>query len=121
MNYLKIDNSTYYAFYAHLSEIGSGISTDSEVKKGDTIGKTGATGNASSLTGDDLHLHFECRTEVSPGLGLVGRESPNKIVETKFYTQNDAVNANGEYTSNQTNSGVKKVESDGTETLMSVE
>ncbi|MDR2474401.1 MAG: M23 family metallopeptidase, partial [Bacteroidales bacterium] len=118
---IKIDNSIYYAFYAHLSEIGSGISIDSEVKKGDTIGKTGKTGNASSLTRGDLHLHFECRTEVSPGLGLVGRESPNRIVVTKFYTQNDTVDTNGNYTKNQTNSGVKKVESDGTETLMSIE
>jgi len=110
---IKIDNSIYYAFYAHLSEIDSSVTLDADIKKGSLIGKTGNSGNASSLTGDDQHLHFECRTEVSPGLGLVSRESPNTIVVTKFYSQDEATT--------QTTTGVKKVDADNTETLMNIE
>lgn len=57
------------------------------VKKGDTIGKTGITGNAKTFRGLDQHLHFECRTAAKLGKGLDGRLSPNNIVLTKFYSQ----------------------------------
>jgi len=110
---LKINNSNYYAFYAHLSAIDSRIKVDTEVKKGDIIGKTGNTGNASSMTGGDQHLHFECRTSDPLGTGLNGRLEPNLIVATKFYSRDT--------TKNQTNVGVKKIEANGTETLMDVE
>jgi len=110
---LKIDNTNYYAFYGHLSKIYDTIKINTKVKKGDFLGETGNTGNASGLTGGDQHLHFECRTEIAPGLGLGGRLDPNLIVETKFYTQN----AN----KFQTNVGVIKVAADGKETIMNVE
>jgi murein DD-endopeptidase MepM/ murein hydrolase activator NlpD len=118
---IKIDNSDYYAFYAHLSEIGSSIKVDSVVKKGDVIGKTGISGNASTFKNKEQHLHFECRTQLSLGKGLGGRTAPNSIVRTKFYSQDNAKDTDGNYTANQINTGVKKVEANGTETLMSVE
>lgn len=82
---IKIDNSKYYAFYAHLLQID--VKKGDIVKKGDTIGKTGITGNAKTFRGLDQHLHFECRTAAKLGKGLDGRLSPNNIVLTKFYSQ----------------------------------
>jgi hypothetical protein len=35
--------------------------------------------NARTLSGEDLHLHFEIRTKPSPRRGLDGRISPMKI------------------------------------------
>ena len=47
---LKINDSKYFAFYAHLSKISVGL--NAKVKKGDTIGQTGiCTLNAG-------HLHY---------------------------------------------------------------
>jgi len=110
---LKIDNTNYYAFYAHLSKIYDTIKLNTNVKKGEFLGETGNTGNAGKLKDDEQHLHFECRTEIAPGLGLGGRLDPNLIVQTKFYTQNaNAI---------QTNIGVIKVDADGKETVMKVE
>lgn len=108
---LKLDDCSYYAFYAHLSVIS--VKVGEIVKKGDIIGKTGKTGNASSLAGKDLHLHFECRTAANLGKGLVGRESPNNIVLTKFYSQN-------ENQKNQTNLGVIKVDAKNNRTIMNL-
>ena len=82
---IKIDNSKYYAFYAHLLQID--VKKGDVVKKDDTIGKTGITGNAKTFRGIDQHLHFECRTAAKLGKGLGGRLSPNNIVLTKFYSQ----------------------------------
>jgi len=110
---LKIDNTNYYAFYAHLLKVYDHIKLNTTVKKGEFLGETGNTGNATTLTNGDQHLHFECRTEIAPGLGLGGRVEPNLIVQTKFYTQN----ANAM----QTNTGVIKVDADGKETVMKVE
>lgn len=77
------DGTIAWAFYAHLSEIG--VSVNDEVKEGDVIGKTGITGNAKDMKGEDQHLHFEYRTGgASLGKGLDGREDPNLIVDTKF-------------------------------------
>lgn len=69
--------------------------------------------NADTFTGNEQHLHFECRAASSLGLGLTGRESPNNIVVTKFHSQDDSK-------TDQSNVGVKKVDADNTETLMSV-
>jgi len=110
---LKIDNTNYYAFYAHLLKVYDHIKLNTKVKKGDFLGETGNSGNAITCTGGDQHLHFECRTEIAPGLGLGGRVEPNLIVQTKFYTQN----AN----KIQTNTGVIKVGADGKETVMKIE
>ncbi|WDI31400.1 M23 family metallopeptidase [Hyphococcus flavus] len=40
--------------YAHLSEFASGLRTGNRVRRGDYIGKTGKTGNATAI-----HLHYE--------------------------------------------------------------
>jgi hypothetical protein len=40
---------------------------------------TGRTGNASNLTGEDLHLHFELRNVMDPGDGLLGRIDPARL------------------------------------------
>ncbi|GEM_PF-6125350 len=108
---LKIDNSSYYAFYAHLSEIN--VAVGDTVNKGDVLGQSGITGNASSLTGNDQHLHFECRTSSNLSTGLTGRESPNNIVATKFYSQDETKTV-------QSDVGVKKVDAEGNETLMAI-
>ncbi len=88
-----------YAFYAHLSDID--LAEGTSVIEGDQIGKTGSSGNADP---DDPHLHFELRTDGSPGKGLDGRESPNNVVDTKFKSQD--LNAS------QTATGVIKTEKD---------
>lgn len=76
-----IDGQPAYAAYAHLSEISSGISINNTVTLGQLIGKTGNTGNACNLTGEDQHLHFELRKEVSPpaGTGLQRRFDPKRL------------------------------------------
>ena len=65
---------TYYAFYAHLHSIN--VSPGSSVAINQVIGVLGSTGNASNLTGDEVHLHFEIRTQIYAPLGLSGRVSP---------------------------------------------
>ena len=96
------DGVVSYAFYAHLSEID--VEKGDILCEGDVIGKTGNTGNASSMKGDDQHLHFELRTTPSPGLGLGGRLNPNDIINTKFYSQDPDANTS------QTSVGVVKVD-----------
>ena len=108
---LKINDSKYFAFYAHLSKISVGL--NAQVKKGDTIGQTGISGNAKSFTGQDQHLHFECRTPALLGRGLSGRFSPNNIVETKFYSQNPNAKSQG-------TCGVLKIDKNKTETKMDI-
>jgi len=68
-----------YAFYAHMQDIY--VNTGNLVK-GQLIGKTGKSGNASKLPISEEHLHFEIRTQASCGLGLKGRVSPIKIYGT---------------------------------------
>lgn len=80
-----------YAFYAHLSEID--VQVGDKVKEGDLIGKTGNTGNAKDMKGEDQHLHFEYRLQKNPGLGISGRDDPNKIVDTKFRQDPENPNA----------------------------
>ena len=66
---------TLYAVYCHLS--ASFVQRGRIVHRGDQIGLTGNTGNASTMTGADQHLHFEVRT-VSGRVpaGLSGRIDP---------------------------------------------
>ncbi|MBW7676325.1 peptidoglycan DD-metalloendopeptidase family protein [Chryseobacterium chendengshani] len=52
--------TTYYFFYAHLSEVN--VSAKDPVVAGNPIGKTGQTGNASGQESKMNHLHFEVRT-----------------------------------------------------------
>jgi murein DD-endopeptidase MepM/ murein hydrolase activator NlpD len=72
--------TTHFAAYAHLSAVA--VAEGDMLARGDKIGLTGNTGNASGMTGKDQHLHFEIRTEPRPGLGLGGRMSPIKVFGT---------------------------------------
>ena len=78
----KRPKQTYYSFYAHLSSVS--VKYGQTVKKGTMLGKSGTTGNAYNLTGEDEHLHFEYRT--SPKHGDRKQVNPNAIVKTKFYS-----------------------------------
>lgn len=69
--------ATRYAAYAHLSTLT--VTKDQIVPMGQLLGDTGNTGNATSMTGDDQHLHFEIRTLPMPGLGLGGRICPSEV------------------------------------------
>lgn len=77
-----------YSFYAHLKDVLSGIEKGKIIKKGDIIAHAGTTGNAKGMTGADEHLHFEARTSPAHQIGLGGKESPNNIVATKFWSAN---------------------------------
>lgn len=78
----KRPKAIYYSFYAHLSSIS--VKYGETVKKGDVLGKSGVTGNAYNMSGQDEHLHFEYRT--SPKHGDRKQLNPNAIVKTKFYS-----------------------------------
>jgi len=52
----KYKGKTYFFMYAHLTTYETG-----DVKKGDIIGTTGQTGNASNQSAKMAHLHFEVR------------------------------------------------------------
>jgi murein DD-endopeptidase MepM/ murein hydrolase activator NlpD len=67
----------YYAAYAHLSSVC--VSEDMDVVMGEIIGWSGNTGNASAMSGDDQHLHFEIRTVERAGHGLGGRVDPRDL------------------------------------------
>jgi murein DD-endopeptidase MepM/ murein hydrolase activator NlpD len=67
----------YWAFYAHMQHIGKSVGDIVELN--DEIGTTGKSGNAINLPASEDHLHFEIRTQASPGMGLAGRISPIKI------------------------------------------
>lgn len=54
------NGETYYFFYAHLSE--RSVAKGDKVTAGDSIGKTGQSGNASGQAAKMDHLHFEVRT-----------------------------------------------------------
>lgn len=77
-----------YSFYAHLNGVVNGIKSGKVVRKGEIIGYSGTSGNAKGFTGEDQHLHFECRTSPGHQLGLGGKENPNNIVATKFSASN---------------------------------
>lgn len=66
-----------WAFYAHL--LNTTMVAGMRVSEGDQIGRTGESGNARGMPVDDQHLHFELRTEPTPGLGLGGRISPFEV------------------------------------------
>lgn len=78
----KRPKKTYYSFYAHLSSVS--VKYGQKVKKGTKLGKSGTTGNAYNLAGNEEHLHFEYRT--SPKHGDRKQENPNAILKTKFYS-----------------------------------
>ena len=69
-------HSGLYAFYAHLSDIR--VKLNQKVKAGEIIALSGSTGNAKGMTtvSKGAHLHFEVRTAMLVGLGLIGRLNP---------------------------------------------
>lgn len=74
-----------FAFYAHLSQLY--VAAGNSVVEGQVIGLTGKSGNASGFTSiEDEHLHFEVRTQVSPGRGLGGRIDPAIIFGYELLT-----------------------------------
>lgn len=74
--------NTYYSFYAHLSS--KCVRTGQVVRIGSVIGKSGVSGNASNLRGEDEHVHLEYR--IVPKSGRGHQADPNAIVRTKFYS-----------------------------------
>lgn len=74
---LEVDGVERWAFYAHLDAVT--VTQGAKVRLGERVGTTGNTGNASRLEDADDHLHFELRTEESPGRGLGGRVSPTEL------------------------------------------
>jgi RHS repeat-associated protein len=102
------NGATKYAQYAHLSAYN--VTDGQKVDEGQLLGETGDTGNAKGVT---PHLHFEIRLQKSVGLGLAGREDPNITTDTKFYSQNP----NG----NQTQTGVVRVNIEGSQTQMNLD
>ena len=105
------DGNTVYSFYAHLSE--ANVKEGSLVKEGETIGKSGVTGNASDFKGKDQHLHFEARTQKENASGLTGKMDPNEIVDTKFVSQDPNRKL-------QNQVGVIKISPDGKEEKMNL-
>lgn len=76
---------TYYAFYAHLGVISV---TNSCVREGALIGKTGMTGNAQGIPLSESHLHFEIRTKQRPPnhSGLHDRIDPGEVLRYSVYS-----------------------------------
>ncbi len=73
----KYNNKTYYFFYAHLRDKVTYKSKD-KVKAGDVIGYSGKTGkSAKNLKANQVHLHFEIRTE---GTRTGNRVNPVSVV-----------------------------------------
>lgn len=71
-------------FYAHLSRIDVDTGKRAWVEPGQTIGMTGASGNAHKMKtiADGAHLHFEARFRTENiGLGLSGRLDPLPFIQ----------------------------------------
>lgn len=73
----KRDGAVLYAAFCHLDS--ASVTPGERVVEGAVIGLTGDSGNAKGMTGPDLHLHFEVRSNPAPGLGLSGRIDPLKV------------------------------------------
>ena len=112
IEHIDKDGNKIYTFYAHLSEIL--VQKGLIVKEGDTIGKTGNSGNASNMLEKDQHLHFELRTQPESKKSLDGKKNPNIIVDTKFESQDP----NAEYQNQQ---GVVKMTLDGKKVNMNID
>ena len=81
----QLSESQYvYFFYAHLSVIS--VNVKDPVDAGETIGKTGDSGNAKGMNtiSKGGHLHFEARSEALLGIGLTGRIDPIPFIEANL-------------------------------------
>lgn len=72
---------TLYAFYGHLEH----HHVHGHVTEGTVVGRSGRSGNATSIPATESHLHFEIRTVPHPGKGLGGRIDPAVILGYRFY------------------------------------
>ena len=59
------DTETYYSLYFHLADFV--VAVGEEVNKGTIIGQMGNTGMGYNNPYDNIHLHFEVRTETGVG------------------------------------------------------
>lgn len=78
----KVKGKSYFSFYAHLSS--AQVRSGENVKKGSIIGKSGISGNAAGMKGEDEHVHVEYRTSAHGGAR--SSKDPNAILKTKFYS-----------------------------------
>ncbi len=86
-NWVKVEfeknGKKYYAFYAHLSDPAE-VNVGDSVMAGQVIGRAGNSGNATGMTGEDAHLHFEVHTQPGFGEKLKGRRDPMPHFQTKM-------------------------------------
>ncbi len=75
-NYVKIQTSSYYHYYAHLSSFDESILFPPRtIAKGARVGYSGNTGQSSGA-----HLHFEVRNSSNVGVSLVGMSGFTALV-----------------------------------------
>lgn len=91
----KVKGKSYFSFYAHLSS--AQVKSGQNVNKGTVIGRSGTSGNAAGMRGEDEHVHVEYRTSAHGGAR--SSKDPNAILRTKFYSADPA-------NRNQSNVGV---------------
>lgn len=91
----KVKGKSYFSFYAHLSS--AKVKSGQNVNKGTIIGRSGTSGNAAGMRGEDEHVHIEYRTSAHGGAR--SSKDPNAILRTKFYSADPS-------NKNQSNVGV---------------
>jgi RHS repeat-associated protein len=101
-----------YVQYSHLESMN--VSTGDVVTMGQNIGTVGTTGNASGMTGADVHLHIQVGTELNAsGISVSNTSavSPNLVYNNVSFESADPA-------ANQTNTGVVKTvtNANGTQT-----
>lgn len=92
-NMVKLSHNGYYTLYAHMKK-GLSLKIGDKVKKGDTIGYMGNSGNSYGA-----HLHFEVwrgTTRIDPTSYLTN-DLPGEVTST--YKLGDVVTFNGIYVS----------------------
>lgn len=78
----RVKGKSYFSFYAHLSS--ANVKSGQNVHKGTVIGRSGTSGNAAGMRGEDEHVHVEYRTSAHGGAR--SSKDPNAILRTKFYS-----------------------------------
>jgi hypothetical protein len=86
---IQIGGQKIYATYAHLSSYD--VASGSEVSLGQLIGKTGITGNASGMTGENQHLHFELRKIILPPGPPSAQQIAQRALERLNYRYNPSL------------------------------